>query len=62
LKQSNLLTVIARGSTIYLYVNQQYLTSISDNTSSSGEIGVFGENTGGGHVDVAFSKIQVWKL
>jgi eukaryotic-like serine/threonine-protein kinase len=62
LNQSNLLTVIARGSMIYLYVNQQYLTSISDSTSSSGEIGVSAVNTSGGHVDVAFSAIQVWKL
>ena len=62
LKQSNLLTVIARGNTIYLYVNKQYLTSVSDSTSSSGTIGVMGENTTKGPVDVSFSKIQVWKL
>jgi hypothetical protein len=62
LNQSNLLTVIARGSTIYLYVNQQYLTSVTDSTSSSGEIGVSVDNTSGGPVDVAFSAIQVWKL
>jgi len=62
LNQSNLLTVIARGNTIYLYVNKQYLTSVSDSTSSSGTIGVMGENTQNGSVDVAFSNIQVWKL
>ena len=62
LNQSNLLTVIARGSTIYLYVNKQYLTSVSDSTSSFGMIGVAGENTTKGPVDVAFSNIQVWKL
>ena len=61
LNQPNLLTVIARSSTIYLYVNQQYLSSIVDSTSSSGAIGVFGENTKNGPVDVAFSEIQVWK-
>ncbi len=62
LNQSNLLTIIARGNTIYLYVNKQYLTSVSDSTSNSGTIGVVGENTTKGPVDVAFSKIQVWKL
>jgi hypothetical protein len=62
LNQSNLLTVIARGNIIYLYVNKQYLTSVSDSTSNSGTIGVIGENTTKGPVDVAFSKIQVWKL
>jgi hypothetical protein len=62
LNQSNLLTIIARGSTIYLYVNKQYLTSVSDSTSSFGMIGVAGENTTKGPVDVAFSHIQVWKL
>ena len=60
--QSNLLTVIARGSTIYLYANQQYLARVNDSASSVGSIGVFGENTLGGPVDVAFSDIQVWQL
>lgn len=62
LNQPNLLTVIARGSTIYLYVNKQYLTSVSDSTLSVGAIGVWGENTQGGPADAAFSEIQVWKL
>lgn len=62
LNQPNLLTVIARGSTIYLYVNQQYITSVSDSISSAGVIGVFGENSQNGSVDVTFSNIQVWKL
>jgi|SRR5579859_1304881 len=62
LNQLNLLTVIARGSTFYLYVNKQYLTSVDDSASSIGAIGVFGENVSGGQVDMAFSEIQVWKL
>jgi hypothetical protein len=60
--QSNLLAVIARGSTIDLYVNQQYLTKVTDNTASGGVIGVFGEDTLGGAVDVTFTAIQVWQL
>lgn len=62
LNQSNLLTVIARGNIIYLYINKQYLTSVSDSTSSFGMIGVAGENQTKGPVDVAFSNIQVWRL
>lgn len=60
--QANLLTVMARGSTIYLYANRQYLASVNDSTSSTGGIGVFGENTLGGPVDIAYSDIQVWQL
>jgi len=59
---ANLLTVIARGNTIYLYANRQYLASVNDSTSSIGGIGVFGENTLGGPVDIAYSDIQVWQL
>src|SRR5260221_5948407 len=60
--QANLLTVIARGSAIYLYANRQYLASVNDSTSSTGGIGVFGENTLGGPVDIAYRAIQAWQL
>jgi hypothetical protein len=62
LNQHNLLTVIARGSTIYLYVNKQNLATVSDSTYRSGSIGLFAlkGNTISG--DVAFSNAQVWKL
>jgi hypothetical protein len=59
---TNLLTVIARGSRFDLYVNRQYLTNATDTTASGGEIGVFGEDTQGGAVDVVFTEIQVWQL
>ena len=61
LNQINLLAVIARGSTIYLYINQQYLTSASDSTYRAGQIGVFGGNYTQAPADVVFSHIQVWK-
>jgi hypothetical protein len=60
--QSNLLAVIARGSTIDLYANKQYLNGVTDNTAVSGLIGVFGQNIQGGAVDVLFSSIKVWQL
>ena len=59
LNQPNLLTVIARGSNISLYVNQHYITSVNDGTRSSGLIGVFAQNDGN-TTDVAFRNVQVW--
>jgi hypothetical protein len=61
LNQTNLLTVIARGSYIYLYVNKQYAGSVTDNTYTSGQIGVFGADNAN-PTDVAFSHIQIWNL
>src|SRR5215471_7292024 len=62
LNQHNLLTVVARGSNIYLYANKQYLATVSDATYRSGSIGLFAikGNTISG--DVTFSNAQVWKL
>ena len=59
--QTNLLTVIARGSSIYLYINKQYVGSVTDSTYSSGQIGVL-VNDHNNSTDVAFSNLQVWKL
>ena len=61
LGQTNLLTVIAQGSNIYLYVNKHYVASISDNTSSSGAIGVFAADITE-PTEVVFSNAQVWNL
>ena len=61
LNQTNLLTVIAQGSNIYLYINKQYVASLSDKTYSSGKIGVFvGDETNA--TDVAFNNAQLWIL
>jgi hypothetical protein len=62
LNQVNLLAVIARGSTIYLYINQRYITSASDSTYRAGHIGLFGGNTTTAPADVLFRHIQVWNL
>ena len=62
LNQPNLLTIIARGSSIYLYINQQYITSASDTTYRAGQIGVFGGNNSQAPADVVFSHAQVWKM
>lgn len=60
LNQSNLLTVIALGSNLYVYVNKQYITRVEDTTFSSGIVGVFA--AGANATDVAFSNAQVWRL
>ncbi len=59
--QTNLLSVVARGKNIYLYINQQFVASTSDSSYSSGAIGVFAGNNGN-NTDVAFSNVRVWTL
>jgi succinate dehydrogenase hydrophobic anchor subunit len=61
LNSTNILTVIAQGSNIHLYINKQYIASLSDNTYSSGKIGVFvGDETSS--TDAAFNNAKVWNL
>lgn len=62
LNQANLLTVIARGSNIYLYINRHYITRASDTTYRAGQIGVFGGNYNQTPADVVFSHAQVWNV
>ena len=59
--QTNLLTVIARGSNFYFYVNKQYVGSVNDSTFKSGQIGFFAEDHTN-PTDIAFSNLQVWQL
>jgi hypothetical protein len=61
LNASNTIAVVAKGSTIYLYVNQKYLASTTDSTYSSGSIAVFAEDHTNA-TEVAFSNLQVWQL
>ncbi len=59
--QFNLLTVIASGNTILLFVNGQYLGTVSDSTYNSGEIGLFAFDFRN-PTDVAFSNAELWEL
>lgn len=56
-----MLAVVAYKGTFYLYDNQQLLTSVSDNTLSSGKIGVaaidYTQPT-----EAEFSNAQVWNV
>lgn len=59
--QPNLLTLIARGSQLTLFVNKQYIDTIRDNTYKAGMIGLvaFDKSTVS---EVAFSNLRIWKL
>ncbi len=59
--QPNLLTVIARSNTLYLYINRQFIVSAKDEHYRFGGIAVYAFNTGH-FTDVAFSNAQVWNL
>ena len=59
--QFNQITVIAQGSELYMYINQQFATKISDGTYTSGRIGVFTDSDANG-AEILFRNAQVWKL
>jgi zinc-ribbon domain len=61
LNQANLLTVIAHGHTFYLYVNKQFITSMSDETFASGGIGFFALDTQN-PTEIGISNAQAWIL
>ena len=59
--QPNLLAVLANGSNLYLYINKQFVTSVSDSTSTSGQLGIIAlPNTN--PTEVVGSNIQVWQI
>lgn len=59
--QLNILTVIARGSNIYLYINNQFVGNTTDSTYGSGEIGVFADDMENATM-VEFRNARVWAL
>ena len=61
LNQTNLIAIVASGSNIYLYVNKQYVTSASDSTYNSGQIGVLAGDTTV-PTEVMFRNAQVWNV
>src|SRR6266700_3232543 len=61
LNQTNTITVVARGGSMYFYINGQYIGGVSNTTLSSGKIGVFGESFNNSTI-VAFSNAEVWQL
>jgi len=61
LHQTNLLGVLVQGSTIMLFVNQHYLTSLTDNTYNQGVIAL-GSLSQNDATEVAFSQVELWQL
>ena len=61
LGQQNLIAVVANGSTITLYVNNQQVTSVDDSTYSQGQIGVVADDEGN-PTEVEFRDAKVWTL
>lgn len=59
--QLNTLSLIARGSSFYLYINHQYIGSISDDTYRTGSLGVIALDRKNA-TDIAFTNLRVWKL
>jgi hypothetical protein len=61
LNQPNQVTVVARGSSLTLYINQQYVTGVKDWAYSSGAIGIFADDQLN-PTEVAFNNAAVWTL
>lgn len=59
--QANVLTIIAKGSDFYLYVNQQYINKTSDGTYKAGQIGVYIDSDASG-AEAMFHDVSVWKM
>jgi len=61
LNQTNLITLIARGENILLYVNKMYAGKVSDSSYTSGSIGLIAiDHTQ--YTDVAYTNLQIWNL
>src|SRR5260370_15370307 len=61
LNQTNLLAVVAQGSSITLYVNRQSIAHANDSTTSHGLIGLAVDATDQ-PAEVAFTNANVWML
>ncbi len=58
---SLLTAVVARGSSITIYINHQQVTTIQDSTFASGHIGVFAYKMNN-PTEVVFRDAKVWSL
>ena len=61
LNQTNLLAVVANGSSFTFYINHVRVSSFNDRTFSSGQIGMIASPLAGGQpTEVVFSNARVW--
>ena len=61
LNATNTLAVVAKGTQISLYINQQLVTTITDSTYSQGEVGFEVDNTAK-PAEAIFTNAKVWQL
>lgn len=61
LNTSNVLTVVARGNDVYLYVNRQFVATFNKQVSNSGKLGVLVVDNGNS-TTVEYSNAKVWRL
>lgn len=61
LNQTNLVSVVAKGTTLSLFVNKQQITSVTDSTYTSGEIGLAADYING-PTEVVYTNAKVWQL
>ncbi|HLZ55910.1 MAG TPA: hypothetical protein VKR06_03090 [Ktedonosporobacter sp.] len=59
LNQTNVLTVVARGNTFYLYANKQFILTQSDSSTSTGFIGL-GATDVSQPTETIFKNLQIW--
>lgn len=59
--QTNVVTVITRSSTMYFYINKQYVGQVQDTAYSSGQIGLLSADLSAA-TDVAYQNARVWQL
>lgn len=60
--QTNLVAVAASGNTIDIYVNGQLLATLTDTTSSVGQIGLMAVDFSTTGVNVSYRNAQIWLL
>lgn len=59
---THILSVIAQGSTFYLYLDEKYVNKVTDNLYPAGRIGLFATRDDLPLTDIAFSNAKVWEL
>lgn len=59
--QANTITLIAEGSTFYIYINGHFIETVTDSSYQSGWFGLIADS-GQDDTDVAFSNLKVWQL
>jgi hypothetical protein len=60
--QQNLIGVLAQGNTFAFIVNNQYITSVSENTYGHGYVEALAASLSGHVADVAFEDAKAWAV